>query len=273
MIYQTGNMGLECHHDIRYYRSCNFMTHMHSDFELLIMLSGIAELLVNDHEYTLTPPSMVLVHSNQAHSIRMESGSEMLIHVFSPDVTGSFFKESSGKIGESAIFMCEPQVRDMYIDTVFIRRDFSEYTLKGCLYLIISSYLKSVKLTDRCTQQNHVLSAVFAYISTHFTEKITLDNIAAECGYSQSYISRIFSETVGLNIKRFVNSYRLDYARELLKTTNMTITEAAMASGFGSVRNFNRAFSDEYNTQPRTKNELELKMGTYESEILYTFSK
>lgn len=154
MIYQTGNMGLSCHHDIRFYHSCNFIKHMHSDFELIIMLSGEAEISADDNTYILSPHDMALIHSNQAHSVRTLANSTMLIHVFSPDITGSFFKMSAGKIGEKAVFRCADAVRDFYIDTVLTRRDFSEYTSKdACIFSLTLTYVRFRWLNENSPRQ------------------------------------------------------------------------------------------------------------------------
>ncbi len=95
--------------------------------------------------------------------------------------------------------------------------------------------------------------------------------MAESCGYDAHYLSRIFSSNVGINFKRVVNSYRLDYARTLLQETGLSITEVALASGFGSVRSFNRAFAEEYNAVPKNGRTLEpnldsmYMLGVYET--------
>ena len=89
-----------------------------------------------------------------------------------------------------------------------------------------------------------------------------------DSGYSAHYLSRVFSEAVGINFRRFVNELRLEYARELLTTTDLPVTEIAYKSGFGSIRSFNRAFGEEYHSVPKKSRGDALKFDG-EATVLY----
>ena len=250
MFYQHSNANIKNHHDIYYYENLAFAKHMHHDYELVTMLSGETEIWVDGQSFVLTAPDCALVLSDQMHAYRCIAPSASVVHVFSGDAVSSFHHRLAGQTGGSPVFSCPEEIRNFYLDTLTVRRDFGEYTLKGCLYLIMEQYLRSALLQPRKTSQTDLLACIFAYVSTHYSEPITLDDIAKECGYNAHYLSRIFSAAVGIHFRRFVNSYRLDHARMLLQE-GAGVTEAALASGFGSVRSFNRAFSEEYSHIPR----------------------
>lgn len=254
LYYQHENANIPGHHDIRYYENFTVSRHMHHDFELICLLSGSAELSVDDRTEIMHAPAFALVLCNQLHAIRsLDEVSSAIIHVFSGDVVSSFSQRIAGFAGADAVFDCPRAVRNFYLDTIASRRDFGSYTLKGCLYLILEQYLAYAALHERKSRQTTLLSAIFAYIGAHYTERITLEDVAKECGYQPHYLSRVFSDAVGINFKRFINSYRLDHARTLLQETDMSVTEVAMASGFGSVRSFNRAFAEEYHEPPKKR--------------------
>lgn len=117
---------------------------------------------------------------------------------------------------------------------------------------MLEAYSSQVKLVPCDTGKNKsIIGAIFAYVSEHFREPITLTDLEDVCGYSAHYLSRVFSEAVGINFRRFVNELRLEYARELLTATDLPVTEIAYKSGFGSIRSFNRAFGEEYHSVPK----------------------
>ena len=221
----------------------------------------------------LQAPCTILVLSDQMHAYRCVGPSAVFVHVFSVDVVSAFHKKTAGKAGITPVFDCPKAIRDFYLDTITVRRDFGEYALKGCLYLILEHYLQSVTLRERTASQTTLLPAIFAYISAHYTEKITLEDVAASCGYSAHYLSRVFSDAVGVDFRRFINSYRLDHACTLLQQTDMSVTEVAMASGFGCVRSFNRAYAEAFHDVPRRRNPDDgttfryIPGGNYEGDI------
>lgn len=251
MYYQSTNSIVKKHHDIHYFENMRFERHLHHDLELVVPLYGTVSVTTEAGIELLTPGNCALILSNQMHAYETVGSSGVIVHVFSPDTVGSFSKAVSGRIGTKILFPCRKSVRNFYLDTLVTWKDFSEYTLKGCLYLFLEQYLSAVEMISENKTSSTLLASIFTYISAHFTEKITLKDVAAHCGYSAHYLSRIFSSSVGINFKRVVNGYRLDYARQLLQETTMSVTEIALASGFGSVRNFNRAFADEYSELPR----------------------
>lgn len=60
----------------------------------------------------------------------------------------------------------------------------------------------------------------------------------------------MFRQRLNTSFKDFVNQLRLEAACELLKK-GTSMTESAYASGFSSVRTFNRVFSNYMNMSPR----------------------
>lgn len=91
---------------------------------------------------------------------------------------------------------------------------------------------------------------LLAYISDHYTEKISLQDLAAQFHLSEKYISRYFKEHFQLTITGYTNHLRLTGARRLLESTDLPITEVALRSGFSNVSYFIRAFKNSYGISP-----------------------
>jgi len=74
--------------------------------------------------------------------------------------------------------------------------------------------------------------------------------LARELGYSEGYLSHIFSEALGTTMPAYVNTLRIRKAMELLRRGSISVSDAALELGFGSIRSFNRAFRKETGMTP-----------------------
>lgn len=86
------------------------------------------------------------------------------------------------------------------------------------------------------------VSKVCAWIQREFERPIRLSEAACLSGLSEGHFSRLFHESTGLRFVEYVNETRLDEARRLLSKPDLPVTEAAFASGFQSLSQFNRLF-------------------------------
>ena len=68
---------------------------------------------------------------------------------------------------------------------------------------------------------------------------------------SARHVRRLFDDHVGVTPTQLAYSRRAHFARRLLDDSDLTITEVAFASGFSSIRHFNRAMRDVFRSAPR----------------------
>jgi len=96
-----------------------------------------------------------------------------------------------------------------------------------------------------------LLTRAIRYVQDHFREPLTLEEVARHLGYSYSYVSKQIKQGLGMSFSGFLTEYRVGYARVLLSEGETSISRAALQSGFGSIRNFNRAFLHVTGETPR----------------------
>lgn len=99
------------------------------------------------------------------------------------------------------------------------------------------------------------------YITEHCTENINVDDLADLAGFSKFHFSRLFKQFSGVSCYEYLIQKRITHAESLLIQPDISITEAAMRSGFGSLSTFNRIFKmakhctpSEYKRLNRQKN-------------------
>jgi AraC-like DNA-binding protein len=79
-------------------------------------------------------------------------------------------------------------------------------------------------------------------IAANLSKEVTLAEVAAECGLSVSYFSKAFKASVGATPHGWLQSSRVDRAREMLKRPTMSFAEIALACGFADQSHFTRIF-------------------------------
>lgn len=82
-------------------------------------------------------------------------------------------------------------------------------------------------------------------------ENEDLNSVAVKLGMSDRHLRRLFQEHLGTTPVNFAISRRLHLARQLLSETKMSMTDVAVAAGFGSLRRFNDAFLKTYKSTPK----------------------
>jgi transcriptional regulator GlxA family with amidase domain len=87
---------------------------------------------------------------------------------------------------------------------------------------------------------------------------------ASHVGTGASNFCRVFRRETGIRFMDFAAHYRIKRARELLQTTEVSIKEVAVRSGFGSIAQFNRQFK-RFSGTSATEYRREFKRGTIQA--------
>jgi len=79
----------------------------------------------------------------------------------------------------------------------------------------------------------------------------TEEELGARLGVSPRHLRRLFETHLGVTPDQLARSRRAHFARRLLDDTDLSFAQIAFASGFGSIRQFNRVFQDVFRATPR----------------------
>jgi AraC family transcriptional regulator len=80
---------------------------------------------------------------------------------------------------------------------------------------------------------------------------ISLDDLAAEAGYSRFHFAHAFSEAMGLPPHRYLTLRRIERAKDLLRDTDLPLAEIALMVGFSSQSHFTHRFRTVVGETPR----------------------
>ncbi len=97
---------------------------------------------------------------------------------------------------------------------------------------------------------NGTMDIALRYINDNYKSNITLEDIATACYVNKFYLSHIFTKFKGMSVGRYVLGLRMDEAKRLLETTNLSINKVSEKCGFNDANYFSRAFKKETGLSP-----------------------
>ncbi|MBE9207488.1 DNA-binding response regulator [Nostoc sp. LEGE 06077] len=95
------------------------------------------------------------------------------------------------------------------------------------------------------------LKEVFDYIEANYHQGITLSKVAEAVGYSRAYLTNRVAKQTGETVNGWIVKRRMMAARSLLKNTNQTIEQIAIALGYQNACHFSRQFRQHHGIPPK----------------------
>ena len=92
------------------------------------------------------------------------------------------------------------------------------------------------------TEKQQKIDAALEYISKHYSESVTNDTLAAAVGMSTVYFRKLFTKVVGISPIVYARNFRIEKAKELLKSDYGTLSDIATSLGYASLYDFSRDF-------------------------------
>ncbi len=89
---------------------------------------------------------------------------------------------------------------------------------------------------------NHIIDYVNKYINEHINEDISVNRLSELVYLNPSYFSRLYKQSTGIPVTHYIAEVKLEYAKRMLKDSNMKINQIAEKLGFDSVSYFIRFF-------------------------------
>jgi len=98
--------------------------------------------------------------------------------------------------------------------------------------------------------RNKRLLAVIQVMHDNLENPLGIDELVEQVGISRRQAERLFKRYLGISPSKYATQLRLDRGRSLLAETDMSITEIAIACGFGSTGNFSARFRQRFGVSP-----------------------
>lgn len=242
MIYhQPGNSLGNYNYNAYTYTKTDYAPHFHKNMELMVVLEGAVSVTVDGVRRIVNSGQLVLVLPNQIHSFALCTGAKLWVAVFSGDYVPQFTHDVNGKRGSDFVFEAPDAVLTLLQENL-ISNDGTLLMKKACFYAACDAYLRSVSLEPRPEKRGFIVGEILDWISQNYTEDISLKQAAEVFGYEYHYLSRLLNRGYRIRFVDLLNSYRVERARELLRSTDLGVMQIMSHSGFQSMRSMNLVF-------------------------------
>ncbi len=214
--------------------------HIHEYSEVLYVYEGCMSMYLNGESLSVKAGQVVFIFPHQSHEYTRDSECKCWCAVFSNDFLQSFFRLYSDKIPKCPIIDIG---EDLFILERLQNTTPEEIvSLTGLFHLLFDKLIKSTEFESKLGGGDSLYNSAINYISANFRSDITLSDMAKTLGYHEKYLSSELHSLTKMNFRLFLATYRVDHAKRMLRTTNESISEIAMDSGFLSINTFNRVF-------------------------------
>ena len=117
-------------------------------------------------------------------------------------------------------------------------------------FLFNLQYMTPINHKARATQDENIQRTV-TYINQNLTETITLEKLAQISNYSVSHFKTRFKHEIGIPPTEYITLQKIKYAKKLLETTDLSVTELSCDLGFSSSNYFSTVFKKILNITPQ----------------------
>jgi len=231
--------------------------------------------IVGQKEYTFQPGDVFLFRSSERHGITKLQGNEDALclgfHFFPDTFWSSIDQELVSEFisafspdrpdFENRIPHDSPEAKAIIsllkkIEAEFDRKPLHyEHAIRSNISLLMLHLLRACPVPLRKVSKNKTshlkqISAVMQYIDAHYSQKISLAELASIAHMSPSYLSHVFSNATGFSLWDYIIAKRIEHAKYLLLSTNRKVLDIALECGFQNSVHFNKCFRSQTGLTP-----------------------
>jgi len=229
--------------------------HFHSSIEVTYLLEGEITGRINGTPYPMQAGDVLVCPSYSIHQFSSNGDSTCVIMTAPLDFIPSV-KKGLKSMGFAAIHASLPPDHPlkhtlMSLEAACLSRTAGDVTLKGYTYTVMGLLMDTLGMCPISQGgQTDFARNVLLFLDAHYSEQLEVDQVAAHFGYSRSHFMHLFSGCFGLGFWEYLNVLRCRNAAMVMVNENTPLAEAALRSGFNSLRSFYRNFKQVFGVSP-----------------------
>ena len=246
-----------------YFKTIEF--HAHDFLELYLFLDGRVTYYIEDQVYDLCPGDLLIIPPGKMHRpviANERAAYERMVlwvnleYLAQIDTESGVLQNALQTVGGNGY--CVPLRGDalIFASSLFSKIEAMQAAgveaslTAGAIRLYLWSLLDEYSRVE--SPQNgdtEVIPQVIRYITEHYNEAVTLDDIAAKFFISKSYLSRHFKAYTNATVYAYIMALRITHARRMIRE-GVPAVEAGRNCGFSDYSTFYKAFKAQTGMSP-----------------------
>lgn len=245
----------------------NYRYHWHPDeYELSIVLQGAQEYCRGTDTHSLSENDLILTAPGNGHaSMRQQPGTRALVLHFPSSALKFLVKKGYIYQFPSCLSDESNRYEDRFCRIRFYASQiwqaietggtYSQLSAKANLELLLITLFtefdpQQFNLIPEEDKRRSTMRLLLTYVEEHYTEKLSLEDLADYAQYNRTYISTLFKQMVGINFHEYLTRVRFQHALNDLTYTKENLTDIALKSGFPDLKTLTFRFRSTFQRTP-----------------------
>lgn len=232
--------------------------------EITYIVSGSGIFCTGDVEFEVGAGDIHVIAKGDVHRITVSDTNNLryICIGFGFGEVPEKYREICGFYEKSpnTVSNCNSDLRslfDMLIGEFYILQNDRGCVISELLKLILAKVKRSFEedarkkqAPERTAKKQSTVYKILKYIDDNIYSVKTVGEISRNLHYTESYISAVFRQKMGITLQTYIRQKKLESAKLLLEYGNLTVSEISGLMHFESVQSFSKAFKKSYGLTP-----------------------
>lgn len=245
----------------KYEGDWNSLPHTHQFTELFYVLHGEGVFYIEREKVPVKTDDLIIINPNVEHTEKTFPNNPMEYIVFGVEGLAFSFAEQNQAYGRGYSFYSYGSDKNQFINFAqLMMHEFQDqkpgfekvcHGLLEVLLVYISRKQSLSVISESSFQLSKECAIAKRYIDTNYAQDITLDSLAELTHINKFYLAHSFTECIGQSPISYLTERRLAACKELLSSSNLSVTQIATSAGFSSQSYFSQIFNKKVGMSPR----------------------
>lgn len=232
-------------------RETNKYLHWHEDIEILKFTEDSGIVYCNGQCIKPRTGDIVIISPNTLHTV---CTTDEQVSYYCLLIGKSFYEQKKLPLVSASFQMLvnndaeidrllNELLNEFYKQKLYYKQQMQSHVITLLIHICRCYRKEQSVLSEQSSRQKEIIvKNVIQYLQHHYTETVSMQELADEMGFSYYYLCHVFKELTMLTIVEYIQQLRCNYAMQLLSSTKQPISEIAEQVGFNNVSYFSKIY-------------------------------
>jgi AraC-like DNA-binding protein/quercetin dioxygenase-like cupin family protein len=222
--------------------------HQHRKAQLLLVFGGIAYLQTKQKDYYIPANHYIWIPHNYPHNLMFNTKDLSIINIYFPKENADIFFEDLG------IYPVSKLLAEMLTFSSTWQGDYYNGSWEYAFLTTLKNLLPKEKLKKFSIQlpttDDQKLHPILEFLRKKYVDNPTLESMSKKFGISVRSLTRLMQSKLHISFIQYVKMLKIIKAMELIKDTELNMTEIAYEIGYSNISAFSNNFHQLTNMRP-----------------------